>query len=317
MRKIIGLFLVLVFCGSTIGQNTMKMSEKQIVKLKSVNQSLDTIWWQWTTHEGLKTFFGNDNKIELFPGGAFEIYFLPDAPIGQKGSEGCKILSFLPKKYFSFSWNAPPKFDEVRNSLYKTWVVVEFMPISENQTLVKLTHLGWPDDEKWMPVFNYFDNAWDIVLNNLEKTNNNQIIQNQAVKITTGIGGIFFKCKDPKKMKDWYKTHLGFDTDDYGTNFVWWQGADSTKKGYTQWSPFSDKTKYFEPSTKDFMINYRVENLDALVEKLKLEGVTITDSIETYEYGKFVHIMDVEGNKIELWEPYDDEYSKIVGGNTK
>ncbi len=118
-------------------------------------------------------------------------------------------------------------------------------------------------------------------------------------------------------MKEWYKTHLGLDTDQYGTNFEWRQGADTTKMGFTQWSPFAQTTKYFEPSTKDFMINYRVENLEALVDGLKKEGVTIADKIETVEYGKFVHIIDVEGNKIELWEPNDIEYDKIVGGRTK
>ena len=126
------------------------------------------------------------------------------------------------------------------------------------------------------------------------------------MKKVTGIGGIFFKCKDPDQMKEWYKTHLGFDTDQYGTNFEWWQAADPTKKGSTQWSPFAETTKYFEPSTKDYMINYRVENLEALVEQLKNEGVTIVDKIETFDFGKFVHIIDVEGNKVELWEPGDE-----------
>jgi predicted enzyme related to lactoylglutathione lyase len=127
------------------------------------------------------------------------------------------------------------------------------------------------------------------------------------MKKVTGIGGIFFKCKDPQKMNEWYKTHLGFDTGQYGTNFEWRQAADPTKKGSTQWSPFAETTKYFEPSTKDFMINYRVENLEALVEQLKAEGVTIVDKIEASDYGKFVHVMDVEGNKVELWEPADSE----------
>jgi predicted enzyme related to lactoylglutathione lyase len=133
----------------------------------------------------------------------------------------------------------------------------------------------------------------------------------KPMKRVTGIGGIFFKCKDPKKMREWYQTHLGLNTNQYGTVFEWRQAADSTKKGFSQWSPFSEKTKYFEPSTKDFMINYRVENLTALVELLKKEGVTITDSIETASYGKFVHIMDIEGNKLELWEPNDVEYEKL------
>src|SRR3569833_2036644 len=95
------------------------------------------------------------------------------------------------------------------------------------------------------------------------------------MKKVTGIGGIFFKCKDPNKVNEWYITHLGFDTSPYGTSFEWREIDDSTKKGLTQWNPFAENTKYFEPSTKDFMINYRVENLEALVDQLKNEGVTI------------------------------------------
>lgn len=132
-----------------------------------------------------------------------------------------------------------------------------------------------------------------------------------AAKKVTGIGGIFFKCKEPAKVREWYAKHLGFEVNKYGGVFEWRQGADTLKKGFTQWSPFKETTKYFEPSTKDFMINYRVENLDALVEQLKAEGVTVTDSIERYDYGKFVHIMDLESNKIELWEAYDKEYEKM------
>jgi predicted enzyme related to lactoylglutathione lyase len=131
------------------------------------------------------------------------------------------------------------------------------------------------------------------------------------MKKVTGIGGIFFKCKDPKKVREWYEVHLGLNTNQYGTVFEWYQGADSTKKGFTQWSPFNETTKYFEPSTKDFMINYRVEDLKALVEELKKDGVTVIDTIETADYGKFVHILDVEGNKLELWEPNDIEYEKL------
>jgi predicted enzyme related to lactoylglutathione lyase len=125
------------------------------------------------------------------------------------------------------------------------------------------------------------------------------------MKKVTGIGGIFFKCSDPSKMREWYKTHLGLDTNDYGATFEWKEASDSTKNASTQWSPFPETTKYFEPSAKDFMINYRVADLEALVEELKKEGVTIVDTIETYDYGKFVHILDAEGNKIQLWEPYD------------
>lgn len=137
------------------------------------------------------------------------------------------------------------------------------------------------------------------------------------MKKVTGIGGIFFKCKDPAKMKEWYSKNLGMQTDEYGTSFEWREGDNPNKKGFTQWSPFEQDTKYIEPSTKDFMINYRVENIEALVEELKKDGVNVVDDIETYDYGKFVHIMDIEGNKIELWEPVDVEYDKIVDGRTK
>ncbi|MEP0822541.1 MAG: VOC family protein [Ignavibacterium sp.] len=131
------------------------------------------------------------------------------------------------------------------------------------------------------------------------------------MKRVTGIGGIFFKCKDPGKVREWYQKHLGLHTNQYGAVFEWRQGEDPTQKGFTQWSPFKESTKYFEPSPKDFMINYRVADLEKLVEELKKEGVTVVDTIETYDYGKFVHILDVEGNKIELWEPNDVVYEQL------
>jgi len=136
------------------------------------------------------------------------------------------------------------------------------------------------------------------------------------MKRVTGVGGMFFKCQDPDQIKSWYARHLGFQTDPYGTNFEWRQAEDPSRKGFTQWSPFTADTQYFNPSTKEFMINFRVENLEALVPLLKEEGVTVLDEIETFEYGKFVHILDPEGNKIELWEPKDEEYDQIVDGRT-
>ncbi|MBL7728594.1 MAG: VOC family protein [Dinghuibacter sp.] len=125
------------------------------------------------------------------------------------------------------------------------------------------------------------------------------------MKKVTGIGGVFFKCKDPRKITEWYQQHLGLETNPYGATFEWYEQADPAKKAQTQWTPFPETSGYFDPSGKDFMINYRVENLEALVKELKEAGVTILDSIETYDYGKFVHILDVEGNKIQLWEPVD------------
>lgn len=133
----------------------------------------------------------------------------------------------------------------------------------------------------------------------------------------TSIGGIFFKSENPQKLKEWYARHLGLGIDKYGTNFVWRQADDKNRYGYTQWSPFKASTEYFEPSRKDFMLNYRVQNLRQLIEKLRQEGVVVLDTIEEYEYGNFVHIMDPEGNKIELWEPNDEEYEKLLNGITK
>jgi len=151
------------------------------------------------------------------------------------------------------------------------------------------------------------------------KTVLNKKSVNKETKRVTSIGGIFFKCENPEKLRQWYKTHLGLTTNDYGTVFEWRQATDSTQKGFTQWSPFNKTTTYFEPSAKDFMINYRVADLDWLIVQLKKEGVTVVDTIATYEYGKFVHIMDIEGNKIELWEPNDVEFEKLgksIGSKT-
>ncbi|MCB9207190.1 MAG: VOC family protein [Ignavibacteriales bacterium] len=137
------------------------------------------------------------------------------------------------------------------------------------------------------------------------------------MKRVTGLGGIFFKCKNPELIKDWYSKHLGISIDSYGTSFEWRHSDDPDKKGYTAWSTFKEDTKYLEPSKKDFMINYRVDNLEWLVEELKKEGVEVLDNIESFEYGKFVHILDPENNKIELWEANDIEYDKIVEARTK
>ena len=120
----------------------------------------------------------------------------------------------------------------------------------------------------------------------------------------TGIGGIFFFSDNPKETKDWYAKNLGFDVNEWGSVSFDYRDVDKPEEIIPlQWSPFKKGDESFVPSKKDFMINYRVQNIEGLVEKLKENGVTILDSIETYDYGKFVHIMDAEGNKIELWEP--------------
>jgi predicted enzyme related to lactoylglutathione lyase len=128
------------------------------------------------------------------------------------------------------------------------------------------------------------------------------------MKKVTGLGGIFFKCENPKAMNAWYAQNLGLATSDYGTTFEWRQADDPSEKGTTVWCTFPQDSKYFNPSGKPFMINYRVENLTALVEELKKDNVTIVDEIAEYDYGKFVHILDPEGNIIELWEPKDEGF---------
>ena len=118
-------------------------------------------------------------------------------------------------------------------------------------------------------------------------------------------------------IKEWYKKHLGLVTDSYGTCFEWRHADDSNKKGFTAWSPFAESTTYFGETSQQYMINYRVENLKLLVAELRKEGVTVIDQIEDFVYGKFVHILDGEGNRVELWEPDDPEYEKILNGVTK
>lgn len=133
----------------------------------------------------------------------------------------------------------------------------------------------------------------------------------------TGIGGIFFFSDDPDQTKAWYAEHLGLATDQYGSTFEFRNAHRPEEINYLQWSPFKRGSTYFAPSTKEFMINYRVQNIEALVEKLRAAGATIVDEIETYDYGKFVHILDPEGNKIELWEPIDHVFTAMGGKTTK
>lgn len=130
--------------------------------------------------------------------------------------------------------------------------------------------------------------------------------EKQEFTKVTGIGGFFFKAKDYKKLLDWYSEKLGLKTDQYGSTF-WWKDKEGNDCS-TQWSPFAADTTYFLPSEKQFMQNFRVENLLHLLDELKNEGVTILGDMETYDYGKFAWILDPEGNKIELWEPIDKAF---------
>jgi len=141
-------------------------------------------------------------------------------------------------------------------------------------------------------------------------------MSNSEPKVT-GVGGIFFRSNNPKKTKEWYRDHLGLAINEYGSPFEFRNANRPEEINYLNWSPFEESTTYFAPSEKEFMINYRVQNIEGLIEKLKDNDVTILDEIEEFEYGKFVHIMDLEGNKIELWEPVDHVFTKMGGETTK
>lgn len=141
----------------------------------------------------------------------------------------------------------------------------------------------------------------------MEKSQNKNENTDSSIDTTpkvTGIGGTFFFSNNPKEMKEWYVKNLGFEMNEWGTvSFEYSNVHKPDKIIPLQWSLFKTGDEYFTPSKKEFMINYTVQNIEGLVKKLKENGVTILDEIATYDFGKFVHIMDSEGNKIELWEP--------------
>ena len=146
-------------------------------------------------------------------------------------------------------------------------------------------------------------------------------VKNQKAKDikpkVTGIGGIFFKSDNPAKTGEWYASNLGLATTEFGSSFEFRNANNPNEINYLQWSPFKKDTDYMSPSKKEFMVNYRVQNIEGLVNQLIQNKVTILDEIKTYDYGKFIHIMDNEGNKIELWEPVDHVFTNMGGLTTK
>lgn len=149
------------------------------------------------------------------------------------------------------------------------------------------------------------------------KQTDQSFAQQDTTPKVTGIGGIFFFSENPEKTKAWYSDNLGLEVNEWGSSFEFRNANRPDEINYLQWSPFKQGSEYFLPSKKEFMINYRVQNIEGLVDKLKNNGVTILGHIETYDYGKFVHIMDAEGNKIELWEPIDSVFTAMGGKTTK
>jgi predicted enzyme related to lactoylglutathione lyase len=142
------------------------------------------------------------------------------------------------------------------------------------------------------------------------------VVKDTTPKVT-GIGGIFFGSTNPKDTREWYGKNLGLAISDDGSPFEFRNANRPNEINYLIWSPFKKGTKYFAPSKKGFMINYRVQNIEGLVKKLRENGVTILDTILKVDYGKFVHIMDLDSNKIELWEPVDSVLTKMGSKTTK
>ncbi len=143
-------------------------SDKIIRKEVVVKAALGDVWRAWTTTDGVKSFFSSEARVELYTGGPFEIYFMHDAPYGLKGSEDCKILSYIPNELLCFEWNAPSDFGKLRD--IKTQVALRFENSGDVGAKVSLAHYSWGKTEKWDKLYDYFDSAWSYVLNNLKKS---------------------------------------------------------------------------------------------------------------------------------------------------
>jgi uncharacterized protein YndB with AHSA1/START domain len=141
------------------------VADMRVVKEAVVAAPPAAVWRAWTEPAIITEFFAPKAHVELRPGGAYEMLFLLDAPAGQQGSEGCTVLSYLPEKMLTFSWNAPPKFAEARGQ--HTWVVVELEALPDSRTRVRLTHYGFGRGDEWNLVHAYFDRAWGSVMTNL------------------------------------------------------------------------------------------------------------------------------------------------------
>jgi len=160
MRELISGVVMTAAAGAAAGD--LAVIEAQV----SVGYSIDRAWETWTTAEGLAMFFAKQCVVEPKPGGAFEILFFPDNAPGLRGAEGTFLLAVEPRSRIAFSWNAPPQWPEERKQL--SMVDVRFEPVAADRTRVRLRHFGFGDGEGWQGVREYFEGAWNIVLERLE-----------------------------------------------------------------------------------------------------------------------------------------------------
>ena len=162
--------LVTVALLSSLGLSTQnaRADDQRVIRTSvTVDAPRNKVWKTWTTTKGVTTFFSPHANVDLRLGGPFEIYFAQDSPPGKQGSEGCKVLSYVENEMLSFTWNAPPQYEQVRGK--HTFVVLEFEDADEGKTRVKLTHGGWREGDQWDKVFAYFQKAWPNVLANLKR----------------------------------------------------------------------------------------------------------------------------------------------------
>jgi uncharacterized protein YndB with AHSA1/START domain len=155
---IFAMLLLLSMASPLYAQN----GEKAIVIVEEIRAPISEVWEAWTTEKGAKTFFAPSCKINLVPSGEYEMYFMPGAPAGQKGGEGCRILAIEPEKMLSFTWSAPPQFPKIRKQY--TTVILRFEKLTDDRTTVSFTQIGWGESEEWQKVYHYFQNAWGKVV---------------------------------------------------------------------------------------------------------------------------------------------------------
>jgi uncharacterized protein YndB with AHSA1/START domain len=185
-----------LFLSLCIALASFVSAQKQIYIETIVNVLPEQAYERWTTEAGLKNFIGESNLIKIEPGGEFEIYFSSSAPKGMRGSEGCKVLSYLPNKMLSFTWNAPPKFARARRDSHKTIVTLLFQPVGQTQTKVSLSHYNWKAEPQWDSVFNYFERAWDNVMTSYSQSFN---LTNKA---TVAMKEYLYKVSLPPRLHD-------------------------------------------------------------------------------------------------------------------
>lgn len=293
--------------------------DREVVEAE-IDASIDDVWHAFTTSDGLRTWVAPLVEIDFKIGGTLRANYNAQGALGDASTIENTILSFDPKRMLSMRVTKAPEGFPFANAIKDLWTVIYFEEISPDRTKLTQVGLGYTDTEESQQMRAFFVAANAYQLNVLKESfgqpvetmpNKQGAVMNNEPMVV-GIGGIFFKSSDPEKARMWYQENLGLDTNEYGCLFLMRNMDRPEEVNALQWSPFNEDTDYFAPSEKEFMINYRVHDIETLVKTLRENGVTIVDEIEEYpDLGKFVHILDPEGNKIELWEQQVDTYSKL------